>query len=100
MKMKDKKAKIPLIFLFMLLLLLSLLLLSSFSSLPPSTFSFPSSSRRSLKKNKSISDVDEKMWMQHHDFQKKERMDIEIADYTGTGANNHHDPGSPPGTTT
>lgn len=27
---------------------------------------------------------------------KKERMDVEIADYTGTGANNHHDPRSPP----
>ncbi|KAL7098202.1 hypothetical protein ACP275_09G002200 [Erythranthe tilingii] len=94
MKMKDKKA-IPLIFLLMLLLLLLL----SFSSLPASTFSFPSSRRSLMKKNKSISD-DEKIWMQHHEFQKKERKDREeIEDYTGTGANNHHDPGSPPGTT-
>ncbi|KAL7138727.1 hypothetical protein ABFS83_09G002200 [Erythranthe nasuta] len=102
MKIKGKKAKIPLIFIFMLLLLLLLL---SFSSLP-CTFSFPSSRRRSglMKKNKSISDVDddENIWMQHHsEFQKKERMDREeeIEDYTGTGANNHHDPGSPPATT-
>ncbi|KAI3454284.1 hypothetical protein Pfo_010947 [Paulownia fortunei] len=67
------------------------MLLFAFSSLP-STIAVPSS--RSLK-----SITDENISSQHpyDEFQKKERMDVEVADYSGTGANNHHDPRSPPG---
>ncbi|KAL2243826.1 UNVERIFIED_CONTAM: hypothetical protein Sindi_0500600 [Sesamum indicum] len=31
------------------------------------------------------------------EFQKKRRLDhVDVEDYSGTGANNHHDPRSPP----
>lgn len=29
---------------------------------------------------------------------KKGRIEVEVNDYSGTGANNHHDPKPPPGT--
>ncbi|KAL8457226.1 hypothetical protein ACS0TY_035172 [Phlomoides rotata] len=82
MKMKLEK---PLIFLY-------IILLAFFSSLP-STIAVPSS--RSLK---FISVENTSNQHLYHEFQeKRERMIIEVADYSGTGANNHHDPRAPPG---
>ncbi|KAH6809352.1 hypothetical protein C2S51_027135 [Perilla frutescens var. frutescens] len=82
MKMREKAT----IFLFTLLF-------ASFSSLP-STTAVPSS--RSLK---SVTDeYPSNQHLYHEIFQvKKGRMDVELTDYSGTGANNHHDPRSPPG---
>ncbi|PIN11665.1 hypothetical protein CDL12_15730 [Handroanthus impetiginosus] len=75
--------KEAIIFLFMLLF--------AFSSLS-STIAVPSS--RSLKFI-----TDENISTQHlyDEFQTEGRMDVEVADYSGTGANNHHDPKPPPG---
>ncbi|KAL3824977.1 hypothetical protein ACJIZ3_021006 [Penstemon smallii] len=57
----------------------------------PSTIAVPSS-RSLMSSTKTLHN-------QHlyNEFQIKGRNGVEIEDYSGTGANNHHDP-SPPGT--
>ncbi|KAL1568360.1 hypothetical protein AAHA92_03733 [Salvia divinorum] len=70
-----------------------MVLFAFFSSLPP-TIGVPSS--RSLKSLTHGYTSNQHMY--HEIFQlKKGRMDVEVTDYSGTGANNHHDPKPPPG---
>ncbi|KAL3835315.1 hypothetical protein ACJIZ3_010051 [Penstemon smallii] len=72
-----------------------LLLFFAFFSVPSTTIAAVPCSR-SLKPLTLATQIVSNPTHPYNHFQRKGRMDMEIADYSETGANNHHDP-IPPG---